>query len=240
MIEIGGLEKSTLIDYPGRVAATVFLLGCNFRCPFCYSSELVLPEKILKQPRIPEKDFFAFLKERQGLLDGVVICGGEATLQKGLPDFMKKIKDLGYLLKLDTNGSNPEMLKRLMKEGLVDYIAMDVKSSKQKYDLATGVKVDIGKIEESIQILKEGKTDYEFRTTVVPTIHVKEDILSIAKWIGGDPSTGSGQGKYYLQNFRGEKTIDLKFERVKPYPKDFLSEIQKEISPFFEICEVRD
>jgi len=232
MIEIGGLEKSTLIDYPGRIAATVFLMGCNFRCPFCYSSELVLPEKILKQPRIPEKVFFDFLKERQGLLDGMVICGGEPTLQKDLPGFIKKIKDLGYLVKLDTNGSNPEMLKRLMGQGLIDYVAMDVKSCKEKYDLAAGVKVDIKKIEESIETLKQGKTDYEFRTTVVPIVHTKEDILSLAKWLG--PAK-----KYYLQNFRGEKTIDPKFENVKPYPKDFLLEIQKEISPFFEICQVR-
>ncbi len=232
MIEIGGLEKSTLIDYPGRIAATVFLMGCNFRCPFCYSSELVLPEKILKQPRIPEKVFFDFLKERQGLLDGIVICGGEPTLQKDLPGFIKKIKDLGYLVKLDTNGSNPEMLKRLMGQGLIDYVAMDVKSCKEKYDLAAGVKVDIKKIEESIETLKQGKTDYEFRTTVVPIVHTKEDILSLAKWLG--PAK-----KYYLQNFRGEKTIDPKFENVKPYPKDFLLEIQKEISPFFEICQVR-
>jgi len=240
MIEIGGLEKSTLIDYPGRVAATVFLLGCNFRCPFCYSSELVLPEKISRQPRILEKVFFDFLKERQGLLDGVVICGGEPTFQKDLPDFIKRIKDLGYLVKLDTNGSNPEILKELMGDELLDYVAMDIKSCREKYDLAAGVRVDIGKIEESIKMLKKGKINYEFRTTVVRTLHTKEDILSLAKWIGGNPSTGSGQGKYYLQNFRAEKTIDPKFEKVKPYPPDFLLEIQKEISPFFEICEVRD
>jgi pyruvate formate lyase activating enzyme len=232
MMEIGGLEKSTLIDYPGQVAATVFLIGCNFRCPFCYSAELVLPEKIKLQPRLSEEDFFEFLKKRKGLLEGVVICGGEPTINKDLPDFIKKIKDLGYLVKLDTNGSNPAMLKGLIAESLVDYVAMDVKAPRDKYKMATGGKAEVKDIEESVKLLKEGKVDYEFRTTVVPTVHSKEDIINIAKWIG--PAK-----KYYLQNFRAEKTIDPKFEKVKPYSEDFLREIQKEISPYFEVCEVR-
>jgi len=233
-MEIGGLEKSTLIDYPGRIAATVFLLGCNFRCPFCYSSELVLPEKMAEQPKIAEKAFFDFLKERQGLLEGVVICGGEPTIHKDLPDFIKRIKDLGFLLKLDTNGSNPEMLRELMQDGLVDYVAMDIKAPLgAKYDLATGVKVDLDKIKESIEIIKGSGVDYEFRSTIVPSIHSKEDVIQMAKDI-------SPAKKYYLQNFRGEKTIDPRFEEIKPYAKDFLLEIQKEISPFFEICQVRE
>jgi len=233
-MEIGGLEKSTLIDYPGRIAATVFLLGCNFRCPFCYSSELVLPEKMAEQPKIAEKAFFDFLKERQGLLEGVVICGGEPTIHKDLPDFIKRIKDLGFLLKLDTNGSNPEMLRELMQKGLVDYVAMDIKAPLgAKYDLATGVKVDLDKIKESIEIIKGSGVDYEFRSTIVPSIHSKEDVIQMAKDI-------SPAKKYYLQNFRGEKTIDPRFEEIKPYAKDFLLEIQKEISSFFEICQVRE
>ena len=233
-MEIGGLEKSTLIDYPGRIAATVFLLGCNFRCPFCYSSELVLPEKMAEQPKIAEKAFFDFLKERQGLLEGVVICGGEPTIHKDLPDFIKRIKDLGFLLKLDTNGSNPEMLRKLMQKGLVDYVAMDIKAPLgAKYDLATGVKVDLDKIKESIEIIKGSGVDYEFRSTIAPSIHSKEDVIQMAKDI-------SPAKKYYLQNFRGEKTIDPRFEEIKPYAKDFLLEIQKEISPFFEICQVRE
>ena len=233
-MEIGGLEKSTLIDYPDCIAATVFLLGCNFRCPFCYSSELVLPEKMAEQPKIAEKAFFDFLKERQGLLEGVVICGGEPTIHKDLPDFIKRIKDLGFLLKLDTNGSNPEMLRELMQKGLVDYVAMDIKAPLgAKYDLATGVKVDLDKIKESIEIIKGSGVDYEFRSTIVPSIHSKEDVIQMAKDI-------SPAKKYYLQNFRGEKTIDPRFEEIKPYAKDFLLEIQKEISPFFEICQVRE
>ena len=231
-MKIGGLEKSTLIDYPGQVAATVFLIGCNFRCPFCYSAELVLPEKIESQPRLSEKDFFKFLEERQSLLQGVVICGGEPTINKDLPEFIKKIKALGYSVKLDTNGSNPGMLKQLANEGLIDYVAMDIKAPKEKYEEAVGVKIDISDIEESVKALKEGKVDYEFRTTVVPTVHTKEDVINIAKWIG--PAKN-----YFLQNFRAEKTIDPKFEKIKPYPEEFLEEIRKEILPYFETCGIR-
>jgi len=258
MIEIGGLEKSTLIDYPARVACTVFLIGCNFRCPFCYSSELVLPEKIKSQPRISEKYFFDFLKKRKGLLEGVVICGGEPTLNKDLPDFVKKIKKLGYGVKLDTNGSNSEMLKELIRGGskksvakrgslssltslplcgssLIDYVAMDIKASlrSQEYERVVGVKTDLEKIKKSIGIIKNSGIDYEFRTTVVPTIHTKEDIIKIAKAIA--PAK-----KYFLQNFRAEKTINPKFEKIKPYSKDFLLEIKEEIAGYFDICEVRD
>ena len=232
MVEIGGLQKTTLIDFPGRIAATVFLIGCNFRCPWCYSSELVLPEKIKKQPRISEKEFFDFLKERKGLLEACVLCGGEPTIHQELPDFMKKIKELGYLVKLDTNGSNPQMLKKLINDNLLDYVAMDIKLPKEKYPKIFGKKVKIKDIEESIKILKQGKIDYEFRTTVVPTILKKEDIIKMARWIG--PAK-----KYYLQNFRAEKTIDPKFEKIKPYPENYLLEIQKAISPFFETCQVR-
>lgn len=234
MIEIGGLEKSTLIDYPGRVAATVFLIGCNFRCPFCYSPELVLPEKIKLQPRISEKDFFKFLDERKGLLDGVVICGGEPTTNENLADFIRKIKKMGYLVKLDTNGSNPKTLKKLIDEKLIDYIAMDIKAplESKKYDKAAARKIDLDKIKKSIEIIKSSGVDYEFRTTVVPTVHNKEDIIQIAKDI-------SPAKRYYLQNFRPEKTINPEFEKIKPYFKDFLTEIKKEIGEFFETCEIR-
>ena len=243
-MEIGGLQKTTLIDFPGRIAATVFLLGCNFRCPWCYSSELVLPEKIKNQPKISEKYFFDFLKERRGLLEGVVICGGEPTVNKNLPAFIKKIKKLalpnfketwegeGFLVKLDTNGSNPKMLKKLIDEKLVDYVAMDIKGPKERYSQFIGRKVDIKKIQKSIDILKEGKVGYEFRSTIVPTLHKKEDIIEMAKWI-------RGAKKYYLQNFRPEKTIDPAFEKIKPYPQEFLLEIQKIISPLFEVCQIR-
>jgi len=232
MIEIGGLQKSTLIDYPGRLAATVFLIGCNFRCPWCYSSELVLPEKIEKQPRISEEELFEFLKERKKFLEGVVICGGEPTIHPELPEFCQKIKDLGFLIKLDTNGSNPEMVESLIDKGLIDYVALDVKGSREKYDLAVGVKVDIAKIEETISLLKKDKVDYELRMTVVPTLHSKEDVVKVGQWL--KPAK-----RFFLQGFRPEKTVNPEFEKIKPYSKDILLEVQKEISPFFEVCQVR-
>jgi pyruvate formate lyase activating enzyme len=231
-MKIGGLQKLTLIDYPGRLAATDFLSGCNFRCPFCYSSDIVLPERIKSQPEISEKNFFNFLKERKGLLDGVVICGGEPTQNKDLPDFIKQIKKLGFLVKLDTNGSNPKMLEDLIDEKLIDYVAMDIKGPKERYQEFAGAKVDLKKIQESINILKEGKVDCEFRSTIVPNLHRKEDVIEMAKWI-------SDAKKYYLQNFRPEKTIDPSFEKIKPYSEEFLLELQKAIAPFFETCQVR-
>lgn len=231
-MKIGGLQKLTLIDYPGKIAATVFLMGCNFRCAFCYNSDIVLPEKIKKQNIIPQKDFFNFLKKRRDLLDAVCIGGGEPTIDKDLPSFIKKIKKMGFLVKLDTNGTNPKMLRYLIDKKLVDYVAMDIKAPKEKYDLICQKKVNIKNIEKSIKILKEGKVDYEFRTTIVPTLHTKEDILQILKWIR--PSK-----KYYLQNFSPKTTINLKLESVKPYSQDYLLEIQKLIAPFFETCQIR-
>jgi len=242
-MQIGGLQKLTLIDFPGRLAATVFLTGCNFRCPWCYAPHLVLPEEIKKQLHsvrknfsngagISQKYFFQFLRDRKGFLDGVTIGGGEPSINKDLPQFCKKIKKMGFLVKLDTNGSNPKMLKDLIDKKLIDYVAMDIKAPREKYEKTTGVKVDIKKIQKSIDILKKGKVDCEFRTTVVPTLHKKEDILEIAKWI-------RGAKKYFLQNFRPEKTINPKFEKIKPYPREYLLEIQKAISPFFEVCQLR-
>lgn len=233
-MQIGGLQKVTLIDYPGRLAAVVFLVGCNFKCPWCYSSELVLPEKIKNQPKIPEKEFFQFLKSREGLLEGVVICGGEPTINKDLPVFIKKIKKLGFLVKLDTNGSNPKMLKDLIDKELIDYVAMDIKAplAEKKYNKTTGTKGLLSKVKKSIEILEKSGVDYEFRTTVVPGFHSKDDILEIAKFIRKTK-------KYYLQNFRPEKNINKKLEKIKPYPEEFILEIQRAIAPFFEICLVR-
>jgi pyruvate formate lyase activating enzyme len=225
-MKIGGLQKLTLIDFPGRLAATVFLLGCNFRCPFCYSSELVLPEKIENQPVIPEKQFFDFLKDRKGLLEGVVICGGEPTINKELPSFIKKIKKLGYFVKLDTNGSNTKMLKELVDKKLIDYVAMDIKAPKKKYKKTVGLSKGwnekiMKNVSKSVDFLKELKIDFEFRTTLVPTLLEKKDILEIVNWIKPAP-------KYFLQNFKSQKTI-----------YEYILEIQKAISPFFDVCQVR-
>jgi len=231
-MELGGLQKLTLIDYPGKLACTVFFIGCNFLCPWCYARELVVPEEIKKQPRIPKKEFFDFLKERKELLEAVVLCGGEPTIHKELPDFIKKIKKLGFLIKLDTNGSNPKMLKELIDKNLIDYVAMDIKLPKERYPEIFAKKVKIKDIEKSIELLKKDKIDYEFRTTVVPTIHQKGDIIKIAHWL--KPAK-----KYFLQNFKPEKTIEPSFEKMRPYPQEFLLETQKSISPFFKTCQVR-
>ncbi|MCX6722070.1 MAG: anaerobic ribonucleoside-triphosphate reductase activating protein [Candidatus Staskawiczbacteria bacterium] len=232
---IAGLQKTTLIDYPGKIACVVFLAGCNFRCPWCYSSELVLPLKIAVQPRLSEKDFFDFLRERKGMLEGVVICGGEPTINKELPQFIEKIKKLGYSVKLDTNGSNPQVVKDLTRLSLIDYVAMDIKASQDNpaYKNLMQEGITIENIKESVEFLKNSNLDFEFRTTVVNTIHTKDDFIKIAKWIGG-PNI-----KYYLQNFRAEKTIDPAFEKVGPFKKSFLDEIVKEISPYFKDCQVR-
>jgi pyruvate formate lyase activating enzyme len=243
-MKIGGLQKLTLIDFPGKIACTVFLIGCPFRCPWCYNRELVLPELIAKQPEIPEKDFFNFLKEKKGLLEGVAITGGEPTANFDLWDFCQKIKDMGFLVKLDTNGYDPEMMKNLIDNKLIDYLALDVKAPKEKYGKLIGIENKffvqkiVKNIERSVEILKQSKIDYEFRTTVVPTLLDKEDILKIGRWLSSF-SPGQKLPKYYLQNFRPEKTLDPSFEKIKPYPHEYLLEIQKALLPFFEICQIR-
>ncbi|MEA2092840.1 MAG: anaerobic ribonucleoside-triphosphate reductase activating protein [Patescibacteria group bacterium] len=231
-MKIGGLQKLTLIDYPGSVACTVFLSGCNFRCPWCYSAELVLPEKIENQVEIEQKEFFKFLERREKTLDGVVICGGEATTNPSLPEFARKIKEMGFKVKLDTNGSNPQMLNRLLKEKLLDYIAMDVKNSFEKYSETVGVDCDIEKIKKSIDLIKNSGIDYEFRTTLVPGIHTEEDIEKIGKAV-------KSAEKYFLQNFLPEKTIYGGFVEKTPFTKEQLEKFKEKVSPFVKKCEIR-
>ncbi len=232
-MRIGGIQKTTLIDYPGKLAATIFVSGCNFRCPFCYNPDLVLPEEIEKHPSIPPEDIFAFLKERKKFLSGVVLGGGEPTIYDDLPSFVKEIKQLGYLIKLDTNGYNPNMLQKMIKENLLNYIAMDIKAPKEKYIKASGKEVEIERIEASIQVLKKSKIDYEFRTTVVPGLLGKKDILKIAQWI-------KPADKYFLQTFQSTtRTIDPDFMKIEPYSEAFLQEVLEEIKPYFDICQIR-
>ena len=193
---IAGLNKTTLLDYPGRVAATVFTGGCNFRCPFCHNGDLVLKPSALEA--YSEEEVFSFLKKRKNVLKGVCITGGEPTLQGDLPDFIRKIKALGYEVKLDTNGYLPEVLKRLMDEKLLDYVAMDIK---EKYGCTTGVSdFDIRRIEKSVEILAKAGVTYEFRTTVVKELHAKEDLLQIGEWIAGCP-------KYFLQQYQENENV---------------------------------
>ncbi len=231
-MKIGGLQKLTLIDYPQKVACTVFLSGCNLRCPWCYSPELVLPEKIKKHPRLKEIDFFNFLDRRKGKIDGVVICGGEPTIYAGLFEFVDEIKKREFLVKIDTNGLNPNALKSLVEKSLLDYIAMDVKLPLSRYSELSQDICDSEKIKESIDFIMKSEIDYEFRTTVVPGVHQKKDIEEIGKII-------RGAKKYYLQNFLPKKTLEESFLRKKPFTEEDLEEFRKVASFFVEKCETR-
>ncbi len=189
---IKGLQKLTLLDYPEKMACTVFTAGCNFRCPFCHNASLVTD---IDDERISEEEFFSYLQKRQGILEGVCVTGGEPTLQPDLKDFLAKIKELGYSVKLDTNGYRPDVLKDVVNSGLVDYVAMDIKNSQAKYGTAAGLNnIDISKINESVEFLINGSVDYEFRTTVVKELHDEKDIQDIVLWI-------QGAKKYFLQGF---------------------------------------
>lgn len=212
-MQIHGFNKTTLLDYPGIVAATVFTGACNFRCPFCQNADLVLkPEN---QPLIPEEEVLAHLIKRKGITKGLCISGGEPTLQKDLRDFIIKCKNVGLLIKLDTNGYRPDVLKSLVSEGLVDYVAMDIKSSPKEYSTVAGIPVDISKIRESVEFLINGTLPYEFRTTVVKDFHTKEVMKDIADFI-------CGADKYYLQGFEDSDRVIQ--SGLSAYSKQELSE----------------
>jgi pyruvate formate lyase activating enzyme len=231
-VKIGGLQKLTLIDYPQKVACTVFLSGCNLRCPWCYSPELVLPEKIKKHPQIEEADFFDFLDKRKGKLDGVVVCGGEPTIYSGIYEFIGEIKKRGFLVKIDTNGLNPDTLKKLVRQKLLDYIAMDVKLPLSRYKELSKDKLDSKRVKESIDFIMKSGIDHEFRTTVIPDVHGKKDIQEIGEII-------RGANKYYLQNFFPEKTLEESFLLKEPFSEEKLEEFKKVASLFVEKCEIR-
>jgi len=228
----GGLQKTTLVDYPGKVAATIFTAGCNFRCPYCHNPELVLPELIKKQPKITEKEILDFLKGRQKLLEGVCITGGEPTIQSDLIDFIKKVKDLGFLVKLDTNGSCPDVLNSLIEEKLIDYVAMDIKAPKQKYELFVKDQSIVEKIDKSIELLKQDKVDYEFRTTLAPNILEEQDILAIADWIKFAP-------RYFLQRFQNNKVLNEEFKNLEPWSEQMMKALLKKIKSYFSECNIR-
>lgn len=193
-MQIYGLNKLTLLDFPGHLACTLFTGGCNFRCPFCHNASLVLPSA--HPPALSEQEFFHFLHKRQGVLEGVCITGGEPTLSPELPEFIVQIRRLGYFIKLDTNGSRPELLSLLLEKNLLDYVAMDIKNSRESYAKTCDVpELDLDPIEESIKLLRHSQISYEFRTTVVRGLHTTEDFLSIGSWLSGDSS-------YYLQGFQ--------------------------------------
>lgn len=195
---VEGLQKLTLLDFPGHTACTVFLGGCNFRCPFCHNFELAARPAA---PLMDEEELLAFLQKRQGLLDGVAITGGEPLMRRELPELLRKIKALGYLVKLDTNGSFPKRLKEVVAEGLVDYVAMDVKNAPERYGKTVGFKkLNLEPVQESVAFLMTGAVEYEFRTTVIQQLHGPGEMAALATWL-------AGAKRYYLQQFKQSEQV---------------------------------
>ena len=227
LLKINGFQKMTLLDFPGKVACTVFTGGCNFRCPFCHNSRLVNNTAQL----IDEAEVLAFLEKRRGLLDGVCITGGEPLLQSDIGSFMLKLKQMGYAVKLDTNGSFPDRLKKLVSEGIVDYVAMDVKNSPEKYALTAGNdNVSVESVKESIEFLLTDAVDYEFRTTVVKNFHRIEDIREAARSI-------SGAKRYFLQYF--VDSGEVLESGLEPVSKEIMEKMRDEAAVFVASAEIR-
>ena len=231
-MKVGGFQKLSLVDYPGKISCILFTIGCNFKCPYCYVPQLVLPEKIRKLKEIPMSEIFSFLQKNKGLNEAVVITGGEPTLQPDLPEFIRRVKAMGYLVALETNGTNFEMLKNLIKEKLVDYVELDVKNRLdfERYNLAVGgvlTEKMFENVKKSIKLLLEGKIAYEFRTTVVKEFHTVEDVVEIAKAI-------KGAEVYYLQNFRADVEV-VGGKKFTPMDEETLEEIVKKASKFVRV-----
>ncbi len=224
-----GLQKLTLLDFPGRLAATVFVGGCNFRCPFCHNASLVLPEKF--GPTLPEEEFFSFLESRKGKITGVCVSGGEPTLHAELPAFLKRIKDMALAVKLDTNGYRPDVLLSLIDRGLVDYVAMDIKNSPDRYGETVGIEnFDVSPIKKSVEILLSGRVEYEFRTTVMRELHTERDIIEMGKLC-------EGAKKYFLQSFKDSG--DLIGEGFTAYSEAEMNALQKSLAEFVPFAQTR-
>ena len=233
-MEFKGFIKTSVIEYPGKIVSVAFVGGCNFRCPFCQNPDLVLNSQSL--PSISEKEVIDHLLSRRKWLDGLVITGGEPMLEKDLPNFLSKIKKEGFLVEIETNGTNPGMLRDLVKRSLIDYLALDIKApfEWEKYSKAAGI-VDenlFGKVKESVKILSGSNIDYELRTTVVPGLVDQEDLISIARSFGNVK-------KYVLQQFVPKITLDKQYEKIKPYSKDKLEEMKEKIADYVEFREIR-
>lgn len=230
-MKIAGFQKFSLIDYPGKISAIIFTQGCNFRCPYCHNPELVNSK--LFTEILDEESILSFLKKRFGKLDGVVITGGEPLLQSDLIEFVNEIKKIGYFVKLDTNGSYPEILERLLTENLIDYVAMDIKAPLEKYSDIAQVNISTEKIMKSIVMLLNSNIDYEFRTTVVKPLLTEEDLISIAKLI-------KGAKRYVLQKFVKSKILDNSFAtKAKFFSENELNIIKEKIEKYVKECVVR-
>lgn len=226
---IMGLQKLTLLDFPGKLACTVFTGGCNFRCPFCHNASLVIPSKF--GAVMPTEEFFEFLEKRRGILQGVCVSGGEPTLMFDLEEFLLQIKKMGFLVKLDTNGSRPNVLKSVVSKGLVDYVAMDIKNSPDMYGKTVGIEdFDVVPILESAAFLMSGAVDFEFRTTLVAGHHTEREIAAIGEWLKGAP-------RLYLQNF--VDSGDLISEKVGGLDKNTTEALCSLIKSYIPSAEVR-
>ena len=232
---ICGLQKMTLLDFPGKVACTVFLGGCNFRCPFCHNSELFMGKP---QMLMEDAEFFHFLEKRQGLLDGVCVSGGEPTLEKHLAAFLEKIKALGFLVKLDTNGYRPHVVKELVEKNLVDYIAMDVKNSPAQYGKTAGLpQVDLAAIEETLRFLLEDHVPYELRTTLVAQLHTEQSIQDMGAWLAG-LVPGVKPKLLFLQPFVDRDTV--LFGNLSAPEKETTRRFAQILKPFAESVTIRN
>jgi anaerobic ribonucleoside-triphosphate reductase activating protein len=230
---IGGFQKFSLIDYPGKICAIVFTQGCNFRCPYCHNPELIDPNVSQNSQNITsEDDVFSFLEKRKGKLDAVEITGGEPTLQQGLLEFLKKIKDMGYLAKLDSNGSRPEVIEKIIRLKIVDYLAMDVKAPLEKYQEITCSNINPNKIKKSIELVMNSGLDYEFRTTVIKSQLSEEDIIEIVKLI-------KGANLYVLQKFIPSKTLNPKFLSKASYSDEEFEYLKAAVESYVVRCLVR-
>ena len=233
-MKISGLQKMTLLDYPGKVACTVFLQGCNFRCPFCHNSDLLGgagPEGLTQEALL------AFLKKRQGLLDAVCITGGEPTLQNDLPQLIRAIKELGYLVKLDTNGTRPEVVKTLAEENLIDYVAMDIKNGPGKYSETAGVPhMELDKLEQTMQFLMSAEVDYEFRTTVVEELHDPQGMKEIGLWLQR-LSGGKKAKRLFLQSYMDRDTVLM--GGLSAPSREKMQEYKQILAPYADLVELR-
>lgn len=230
---LAGFQKTSLVDWPGQICATVFFAGCNFRCPFCHNPELVLQDEIDQLPKISFDDFIVELHKRKSLIDGVCITGGEPLLNPDLTKLITRIKKLDLKVKLDTNGTNPKLLKQLIDKQLVDYIAMDMKSPLSKYGETTASKINVDVIKQSIKLIIDSGIEHEFRTTMFPAFVKPEDLVPMAKELEGAQA-------FYLQQFSFDrKILDPAYEPVKPYTPEQLKEMLKKIEPLFKSSGIR-
>lgn len=233
-MKIGGIQKLSLVDYPGKTSAAIFTIGCNMRCGYCHNPELVLPERYTDA--IPEDDILNFLKMRVGRLEGVVISGGEPTMHADLPEFFAKVKALGFFTKLDSNGTHPKMIQELLDRQLVDYIAMDIKGPLEKYQKIVAYPVDVDAVKKSIKIISTSGIDYEFRTTVVKSQisfnpDGEDDFDEIGKLVNGAP-------RFALQKFRAGRTLNPRFEHEETYSDKEFKQIQKKMEKYVKVCVV--